>query len=88
MVQSAVKTYYMNSVKCLEISDSLLEESCCNKRRKSPGQETESPNTGITHAHLGPTWYHSDPSDVHYSPFMVPSAHNINSFPTLRRRCL
>ena len=23
---------------------------------------------GITHAHLGPIWYHSEPSDVPYSP--------------------
>ena len=22
----------------------------------------------VTHAHLGPIWYHSEPSDVHYSP--------------------
>ena len=23
---------------------------------------------GVTHAHLGPIWYHSEPSDVPYSP--------------------
>ena len=23
---------------------------------------------GVTHAHLGPVWYHSEPSDVSYSP--------------------
>ena len=23
---------------------------------------------GVTHAHLGPIWYHSEPSDVSYSP--------------------
>ena len=22
----------------------------------------------VTHAHLGPIWYHSEPSDVHYFP--------------------
>ena len=25
-------------------------------------------NKGITHAHLGPIWYHSEPSDVPYFP--------------------
>ena len=23
---------------------------------------------GVTHAHLGPIWYHSEPSDIPYSP--------------------
>ena len=23
---------------------------------------------GVTHAHLGPIWYHSEPSDMTYSP--------------------
>ena len=23
---------------------------------------------GVSHAHLGPIWYHSEPSDVPYSP--------------------
>ena len=23
---------------------------------------------GVTHAHLGPIWYHSEPSEVTYSP--------------------
>ena len=23
---------------------------------------------GVTHAHLGPIWYHFEPSDVPYSP--------------------
>ena len=23
---------------------------------------------GVTHAHLGPIWYHSEPSNVPYSP--------------------
>ena len=23
---------------------------------------------GVTHAHLGPIWYHKEPSDVPYSP--------------------
>ena len=23
---------------------------------------------GVTNIHLGPIWYHSEPSDIHYSP--------------------
>ena len=26
---------------------------------------------GVTHAHLGPIWYHSEPSDVPYSPNQI-----------------
>ena len=36
--------------------------------KKSPGQETGSGIKGVTHVHLGPIWYHSEPSDVPYSP--------------------
>jgi hypothetical protein len=58
-----------------------LEPSCCKKRQKSPNQETDLGNREHLKVlndtklvlndplnHLGSIWYHSEPSDVPYSP--------------------
>ena len=58
----------------------LLMHNSCKKRQKNPGQETGLRNRerlmvlndtklmlmikGVTHAHLRPNWYHSEPSNV------------------------
>ena len=58
------------------MSKDNLEPPCCKKCQKSPCQGTGLGNRGPIkamnntklilndHAHLGPIWYHSEPSDV------------------------